>query len=443
MRKIWEFLRSRKLALTLLPVFIIPLVVGALFFPGLSYIFSAWWFVAIGLALILNTLFCTLPRVRMVWRRTFREPPQFDRDSLSKLPNQREVGFSEPLDEVVARTRASLLKRRYRLKESVAPAGVSVFAEKGRFGAWGSLLFHLGLLVVFLGASFGALTNLRGRFVLTEGQTFTEAHGDYQQLREAPFFREGHQGFQVTLDKLYIKYDKQGSVADYFSDVTVFDEGTKVKAQRVAVNNPLSYGNFVFFQSARYGFSPLLIIEDKDGRTLLRAFVSLNRVEKAGRVQWIDTFSVPDTDLRISAQFYPDAVAPGGLRLETKSIVPKRPALQLNVTQGKKVLFRGPLFLPGSVNFDGMALTFADVRQWSEFYVTKDLGIPVVFTGFWLAVFALGVRFLFAHKRIWLVLEPRRGRVTGAVAGTSDRYHALFKQEFDKIVDELTQSQSL
>lgn len=424
MHKVWEFLKSRKLAITLLPVFIIPLVIGALF-QQLSYIFSSWWFVVLSLALFLNTLFCTASRIRSAWIATFREAPKASSTFIKDLKNHDEITLASSVDEAVARVKRALILRRYRLREEAVSGGVSIFAERGRFGVWGSVLFHLSLLLIFLSVLFGAATNLRGRFVLTEGQTFTEQHQDYLEVREAPFFREDHQMFQVRLNKLHLTFDKKGELTNYTSDVVVFDEGEEIERQRIAVNNPLSYKGFVFYQSARYGFSPLLVIEDSYGRELLRAYVSLNRVEGKGKVEFKDSFTVPGTALRVKAQYYPN----------TK-------VLRLEVSDGQKGLFKGHLSLNQSANFDGLALTFGGVRYWSDFLVTKDQGIPIVFTGFWLAVIALAVRFLLSHKRVWVFIKEDKGKVVAGIGGTSDRHKALFAAEFGKIVGEIEKTQN-
>lgn len=434
MHKVWEFLKSRKLALTLLPIFIIPLVIGALF-QQLNYIFSSWWFIALSLTLFLNTLFCTLSRIRSAWKATFREAPKASSHFIKDLKNHHEIVYTGSADQVVERVKRELILHRYRLREEAVSDGMAIFAEKGRFSVWGSVLFHLSLLLIFLGVLFGATTNLRGRVVLTEGQTFTERHQDYQQLQEAYLFRENHQNFQVRLDKLHLIYDKRNQPSNYASDVTVFDGGQEIKKQRVVVNNPLSYKGFVFYQTARYGFSPLLILEDSQGRVLFDAYVSLNTVEKE-EIEFKDSFTVPDTTLRFTAQFYPHAEQVGS-RLKMKSLLLKKPALYLKVSDGERKLFEGPLFLNQSTNFNGLALTFGGVRYWTNFWVTRDQGIPIIFTGFWVGLVGLALRFSLINKRIWAFLKEDRSKVTVCIGGRADRYRALFASEFTDIVEKM------
>lgn len=435
LNRIWEFVKSRRLSLYLLPIFVLALIVGALLPQGSTYVFSSWWFTALTFALFLNTLFCTFSRTRAAWKITFRPAPKVSPRFIQDLKNHDEITYEGSLGEAIQLINSVLSSRRYRRTQGSTQEGISVLAEKGRFGIWGSVIFHMSFTVILVGIIISATTNLRGSIGLIEGETFTEQHQNYRTIKEAPLFGQNHQGFQVRLDKIYLTLDKDGQPTDWSSDLVVLDGGEEVKRHHVVANSPLTYKGFVFYQTPRYSFSPLFILRDSDGNVLYNAYVSLSLVEKR-RPEFKDSFSIPGTPLKVKVQFYPDAVLVGK-QLETKSFIPKKPALDLEVKAGKERVFKGPVWLNQSAEFLGLRLTFTGFRYWADFLVVRDLGIPIVFAGFWVALFGIVWRFWFTNKNIWVLLTEDAGKIVLNIGGKAERHKVLFSREFTAIVEEI------
>ncbi|MFZ3063249.1 MAG: cytochrome c biogenesis protein ResB, partial [Actinomycetota bacterium] len=403
--RIWDFTKSRKLSLYLLSIFVVALIVGALLKAGSKYVFSTWWFMALALALFLNTLFCTLSRIRSAVKAAFRPPKRASLDFIQKSKNHEQFSYGSTLREAVQSINSVFTGRRYRLKQEETSEAVSISAQKGKFSIWASLIFHSSFVVILLGALLSLTTNLRGSVGLIEGETFTEQHQNYRIIKEAPLFRENHQDFQVRLDKIYLSLDENGRPAEWSSDLVVLDDEEEVKRHHVHVNSALTYKGFVFYQTPMYSYSPLFILKDSEGNVLLDAYVSLSPIIKKGP-EFKDSFSIPGSNpsnpqMKVKVQFYPDAVRTGN-RLKTKSFIPRKPAVDLEVLVGKKRVFKGPVWLNQSAEFQGLRLTFAGVRFWADFLVVRDQGIPIVFAGFWIGLFGIVLRFWFTNKNIWV-----------------------------------------
>lgn len=121
------------------------------------------------------------------------------------------------------------------------------YAAKHRIGNIGSSVTHLGIIIIILGGFIGNLFATQGFFNLmpNEMKTFEK------------------QNFSVVLDDFYLGFREDGTTEQYYSEFSIFEDGKKVKAEKIWVNNPLSYKGLELFQSS-FGWVNKLVIKDKD-----------------------------------------------------------------------------------------------------------------------------------------------------------------------------------
>ncbi|MGE5894090.1 MAG: hypothetical protein ACM34I_08560, partial [bacterium] len=110
------------------------------------------------------------------------------------------------------------------------------------------------------------------------------------------------------------------------------------------------------------------------------------------------------------------------------------PAFGISVFRDGKILVAPRIIRPGEfIDFEGYRLLFPDLTYWVEFYVVKEHGIPVVYSGFALMLIALTIPFFFYRRDIRGIIEG--GRVH--LSGSGEFFPSLFADEFRSIVDDL------
>ncbi|MDI3280968.1 MAG: cytochrome c biogenesis protein ResB [Bacillota bacterium] len=245
---ICHFLTSRHLALVLL--LLLSGVAGVEVALGLEErglnVYGSGWFLALGLLLLANLLACTVQRL---WRRV--------RARRADAP-----GWETYLGG--------------RAERSGRPAAPRRWLNRGEAILLGSLLFHLGLAAVLVGALYDQLTLWRGSLFLTEGQALSlesdgragrrtapgrtgeEEGGPWRGVRRGPWGRPDLAGVSLRLNALHLAYYQDGSLRELRADLAFRDVRTWWRGEVPAalrVNYPLYYRG-VKFILRNYGFAP-------------------------------------------------------------------------------------------------------------------------------------------------------------------------------------------
>ena len=183
-----------------------------------------------GLALLaVATLVCTLNRWRGIWRRAFHRPVRCSDAALERAPHAARLRASPEVDpgRVV---RACLEGRGFRIRTTeVVPTNhpvVYLRGDRNRLGALGTLVTHVGVLLLVLGAALSGVAGWREEVVVGPGAMAEIGHGTGLTAR--------NEGFAVE------RY-ADGSVAGYEAQVTVLSAGQAVARGPVRVNEPLNY----------------------------------------------------------------------------------------------------------------------------------------------------------------------------------------------------------
>lgn len=178
----------------------------------------------------INTLACLLKRFRRSWR-LLRQPRRLSPAQISRLENSAEFSIRETPSAALERVAQVLRQRGY----EVTRAGTQLLARKNLLGRLGVDLFHASLLLLLLGALAG------GAFGY---EAFLRGHkGDVLDVPNADF--------QIRIDDLWTEnYEGTGRIADWYTKITVIEDGQEVKTQTIEVNHPLTYKGVSFYQSS-------------------------------------------------------------------------------------------------------------------------------------------------------------------------------------------------
>jgi len=361
----------------------------------LDHVYSSSWFLALlawlGLALILCSWRRQWPALQAALRWIdYRSPRQ-----LSKLTLAETLESPDPRAELTA-LQTLLAERGWQLQ----PAEGRLAARKGVLGRVGPLLVHTGLVVLMVGAAWGALAGQRLERYLAPGR-------ELELLS-----RRGDSQLTVALADFRVERDPAGRPEQFRSQLELSDgKGASLGAYEISVNHPLRIRGLTMYQAdwslaaigVQLGKSPILELP-------LQPFPQL------GEQVW-------------------------GIVLPTRPDGSEPVLLTVSNEQGPITVYSAEAQVIGSlspggpaVDIQGLPLRVASVLPASGLLLKRDPGVPLVYAGFAIALVG-GSLSLVATRQLWAVAEQERGRLH--VGGLCNRNLTAFARELPQLLAEL------
>ena len=280
-------------------------------------------------------------------------------------------------------------------------------AQRNR-GLWAevaSIIFHASFFILLVGVLYGKAGGFLGNVAVVEGDSFTEARANYDNLSEGRLATQ-HANFQVKVDSFSASYWPSGAPRDFTSQVRIYDGGRLVEAKSIQVNHYIDYRGVKIYQ-AGFGWAPTLKIETPDGRVVEDVpTIFIGDPQFANGVIKAPSAGPGDQQLGVTAIFMPDpqivdqSIAPGTPQLRNPILLVRlyRGDLHLNQPQNVFALdtsnmdlrWRGALRVGESVvTPDGYRLSFTGLKRYTDLTVNKDPGIPIVLAAFVIGLAAL------------------------------------------------------
>jgi cytochrome c biogenesis protein len=364
----------------------------------LDHVYSSTWFLALlawlGLALLLCSWRRQWPALRASLRWIdYRSPRQ-----LSKLSVAETVDSGDPHAQLD------------RLDQQLCARGWAVQRQDGRLaarrgvlGRVGPLLVLAGMVVLMLGAAWGALAGQRLERFLAPGH-------ELELLNS-----RGQTQLTVALDQFAIQRDPAGRPEQFTSQLRLLPPAPALGeppppavAKSISVNHPLRYHGITLYQAdwslaavnLQLGRSPVLQLP-------LQPFPQL------GEQVW-------------------------GLVLPTRPDGSEPVLLSLSSEQGPVEVF-GPdasslgRLVPGGSPLEvrGLPIRVESVLPASGILLKRDPGVPLVYTGFAIALVGGGLSLL-ATRQLWAIADVGQGQLH--VAGLCNRNLTAFAQDLPKLL---------
>lgn len=448
MGKILQLLNSRTFAVWLLLAMTAALVIST-FLPSELYTSPAEWaalvrdnsltyrlarhlatpylvrhplFVLVTLVLFLSTLSCTIQRL-LLWRR--RRQSEF---SIEKAFSFSVEGKAPEGPEAFRQgTMNFLAAKGWECAKEQEGAGVVIFQRGVRLGFWGSIVFHLGMLLCFLSVPVSALTRFNGALILTEGTTMP--------LRESVEAPDGMDRARlplvdVAVRNLWGKYHEGRYKVDFGGDLHL-SWGMAERKLPFKVNGPVEFGGFQF-SLQEYGFSPQLVIS-RNGKTIFDYFLNLRHSQEG------DYFPLDDAGRRLFVMLFPDFVREGR-KIGSKSQEPRNPRLLVKVMEGERVLHQALLAMNEPADLGEYRIRAGELRNWVNLGVTREKGLGVLIVGLCVGISGLFVRFLSNERRLELEVMPVGVSSIFRLKGYSRYYPAFLEAEVQALANALTKN---
>ena len=366
----------------------------------LDHIYSSGWFLGLLAWLALALLLCSWRRQWPALRASLRWIDYRKPRQLSKLSLAESRATDQP---------AASLEKLGQLLEGkgwqIRRQGDRLAARKGLLGKVGPLLVHAGMVVLMLGAAWGAVAGQRAEQYLAPGRSL--------ELMDS----RGSSKLTLALDNFSIQRDPAGRPEQFTSQLRILEGdgsgGSLLKQAQISVNHPLRFQGVTLYQadwalaaiSLQLGRSPLLQLP-------LQSFPQL------GEQVW-------------------------GLVLPTRPDGSEPVLLSLGSEQGPVEVYGAdgsPLgqISPGgeALEVKGLPIRVASVLPASGILLKRDPGVPLVYAGFAIALAGWGLS-LVATRQLWAIAEEGPGPGQLHVAGLCNRNLTGFAAELPQLLSQL------
>lgn len=313
-----------------------------------------------------------------------------------------------------------LTKRGY----SVLGDGKGFFGVKNRYSPLAFAFFHLSFFLILLGGAISIYTTFIGYVDLAQGESF---QGELERYNEAPRPALPKVGgipkvaFTITSITPQVVRNTPTGIS-----VKLLDAHGKV--HDVGINTPY-ITDHTFFVFKHLGMAPLFVLKDASGRDVEGAFFKLDVVQ-GGQ----DRFALGGYEF--ITNFYPDYVLENGIPA-TRSQEFNNPTFSIVVERDGKKVGEGTVSNNGALDFAGYRLELQEMPFWVRFYVIKERGTSILYTGFAIACLAVIWRLLFYRREIIGAVREEEGERRLVVAGRSEFYKSLAEDEFSKMFEEI------
>lgn len=429
---------------------------------GLFDVYGSWWFTLIYALLLVSLVTCLIPRTRATFR-AIRSRPQPASD-LDAMRHYAEVPLAmEPAAAIAGARR--LLRRRRWFRMNPADGAPAIAADKGVLREAGSLVFHWAFLVLLLGVVWGRGTGFTGKALVVEGQTWTEAHANYDgSLREGSFFGEDHSGATVSVESFVASYRATGQPKDFVTTAVVAAaDGSDRRRVDIRVNHPARVGSVKFYQYG-YGWAPVVHVE-QDGRPIFDGPVICRQDPPPAGVSplqlpWDCVVKLASLRPQVGIAFrlWPDSRAlyailgsgqpmpmlmvfdpvltwtayEGDLRAEQVQSVT---ALD---TTAMRPIGDGALGAGRTVEIrPGLTVSFPELRRYTVLQVTRDRGAGIVLVAAILILGGLLLSLYGSRRRVFVTAEPAGAGSVLRVGGFAVQRTDEFEREFAALVADL------
>ena len=202
---------------------------------GLFAAFTSIWFKGIMVLLTTSVLACSVNRAPRLLKLALHPRTRMSETFFTHSALRARVPVPADLDATSDYVREVLVAHRFRTITDPDDEGINLYADRFRWGPFGTVVAHLSFVVIMVGFFLSATTGFKDtNFVVPVGSTVQVGHGT---------------GLAIKTMSFNDAYYPDGSPSDYASDLILYKNGVAVDRQTIRVNNPLKRDGVSFYQS--------------------------------------------------------------------------------------------------------------------------------------------------------------------------------------------------
>jgi len=379
---------------------------------GFFSVFTSIWFKSITVLLATSVLACSVNRAPRLWKLAFHPRTRMSETFFTHAPLRASVLVPAGPDAATDYVKQVLKSHRFRTITDTDQDGVYLYADRFRWGPFGTVMAHVSFVIILVGFFLSATTGFKDTsFTAPVGQTVAVGHGT---------------GLSIQATSFSDVYYADGSPKDYSSQLVLYKNGAVVQQQTVRVNHPMTQDGVTFYQSF-FGEAASMKVTDAAGKAVYSQAVPLAFTSDDG-THSIGQFT-PSKTLNVyvigAASGKPDPnIKAGQMQLEIHQNGATDPIATQVVDEGK----------PATIA--GLTYTFERTRQFTGLIVARDPGVNFVWVGSALLVIGLFLVFFFPHRRMWMRVRKTSGGSEILCASTMKR-DVAFKPQFNQLITDI------
>jgi cytochrome c biogenesis protein len=238
---------------------------------------------------------------------------------------------------------------RRRFQSARSAKGLSVLLRQ-----LGVLALHAGVVLILTGGALYSFQGQSSEIKIDQGAS-VDVKTVFSQAKS----------FDIKLDGFNVEYNPDGSAAQYFSHVSLVDQGKVAEKKDISVNNPLEYDGIKAYQSA-FGYAVELQGEGAAWQKTLEESQSSE---------------IPGTDKSIKIYKYIPNFDPQ-YGMESKTLRPDNPLVIYSLYQKDALLDVGSASFGEKIEIQpGTYVAFNGVKPYTVLTVKRDPGLSLVLAG--------------------------------------------------------------
>lgn len=310
------------------------------------------------------------------------------------------------------------------MAKKISPNVISFI--KNSPGGWGTVVLHLGLIVVMISGLSSFLFQNRGFIQLLEKDTFFGNNPDFLVQEAGPLAKSFEPDVFISLQKCTPRYYPDGQISSLESRVIIGSPDKTPEPTIIGINEPYETGEIKIYQSTTFGYTVGMELKSDDEKIL--AFFSLNHPEKPHQ-PFTGLSDYPNSPYVISMELTPDP--------EQKPFKNINPIMKIEITEDHKIVYTGNIKPGDQINLGKKSLRFADIRRWSGFIIKNDISVVSIFIGFMITLMGLILIYFFPRREIYMSMEETYSGFLIKFGGVSLREKALFQEEFRYLTESI------
>lgn len=205
-------------------------------FLGFNHVYSNYWFLIILAFFFLSLILCTFSTQLPVLRYARRWKFLYSSLSIEKMTYNKSCMFISIINFVYL-----LNLRQY----YVFYRGRAIYAYKGLVGRIAPIFVHLSIVMTLSGSVIGLTTGFFAQEFVPSAELF-----HIQNIIKSGYFNILPNDFLCKIDDFYVDYNKDKSIKQFFSDLSILDQyGHIIYSNQVSVNHPIKFHGVTFYQT--------------------------------------------------------------------------------------------------------------------------------------------------------------------------------------------------
>ena len=357
---------------------------------GFDHVYKTWWFITFiilfGVSLLTCTVLQQFPSLRIARRcQFFRTTNQFRLLNIST--NLRHITFTQ------------LLFRVKEKKYSIFQQKNILYCYKGLIGRIAPIIVHFSMVLILIGAVFGALNGFKAQEIIPKTETFhIQNILSNGQLTRIP-------KVSTRINDFWITYTRTKTITQFYSDVSILNvDGNEITRKTIFVNSPITYQDIDYYQTDWNLIG--LRVKNKHASILEYPLISILNDRNKVWLTWIPF----DNELK------------NGLTILIDNLQGYCSVYNETGT------FLGNLELNESFK-SSISITLIDVISSTGLQIKTDPGIPLIYIGFLFLMISTLISYI-TYSQIWIV----QNKEEIFIGGNTTRATFDFEIEFFKLI---------